>query len=80
MAEFEEPILKCDLTKLEENTIAWFMSGLRPSIAHTIQLQSYWNFQDVVNLAVKAGRQQGMLKKLFIKSTPRQVNDIAKSS
>lgn len=38
VAEFEELMIKCDLAKSEENIIVRFMSGLKPSIAHTVQL------------------------------------------
>ncbi|KAI0524285.1 hypothetical protein KFK09_003651 [Dendrobium nobile] len=41
IAEFEQLALQCDLVKLEENTIARFLGGLRVSMANVVQLQPY---------------------------------------
>lgn len=35
-------MLKYQLVKLEANTIAWYLRGLRPSIDNVVQLQPYW--------------------------------------
>ncbi|XP_020693244.1 uncharacterized protein LOC110107338 [Dendrobium catenatum] len=61
-AEFEQLALKCDLIEPEENTIARFLDGLQPDIAHVVQLQTFWTLQDVINLALKVEKQ--------LKSTP----------
>ncbi|XP_020683447.1 uncharacterized protein LOC110100337 [Dendrobium catenatum] len=61
-AKFEQLALKCDLIEPEENTIARFLDGLQPAIAHVVQLQTFWTLQDVINLALKVEKQ--------LKSTP----------
>ncbi|KAI0529218.1 hypothetical protein KFK09_001765 [Dendrobium nobile] len=62
VAEFEQLSLKCDMVESEENTIARFLEGLQPAIGNVVQLQSYWTFQDVVNLALKVEKQQKKAK------------------
>lgn len=48
--EFEQLMLKCDLTKLEENLVICYLGRLRPSINKVVQLQTYWTLLDVQNL------------------------------
>ncbi|PKU66848.1 putative mitochondrial protein [Dendrobium catenatum] len=43
--------------------MARFVSGLHPSIANVVQLQSYWTFQDLTSLALKVERQQSKYRK-----------------
>ncbi|XP_020673723.2 uncharacterized protein LOC110093239 [Dendrobium catenatum] len=64
VAEFEQISLKCDLAEPEEHTIARFLGGLQPAISNVVQLQPYWTFQDVVNLALKVEKQQNRFKKV----------------
>ncbi|PKU70261.1 hypothetical protein MA16_Dca019239 [Dendrobium catenatum] len=59
VAEFEQLSLKCDVVEPEEHTMARFLGGLNTAISNVVQLQSYWTFQDVVNLALKVEKQQG---------------------
>lgn len=53
IAEFEELMLKCNLNELEENSIARFLGGLKPTIINMVQLHPYWTLQDVINLSIK---------------------------
>ncbi|XP_031404630.1 uncharacterized protein LOC116213728 [Punica granatum] len=56
-AEFEHLMMKCDLVKPEEQTIARYLGGLRSEIRNVVQLQPYWTFEDVCKLAVRVEKQ-----------------------
>ncbi|PKU69610.1 RNA-directed DNA polymerase [Dendrobium catenatum] len=68
VAEFEQLLLKCDLAEPPENTIARFIEGLQPAIAHVVQLQSYWTLQDVINLSIKVEKQQRNSKPFHLRA------------
>ncbi|KAI0522935.1 hypothetical protein KFK09_005324 [Dendrobium nobile] len=67
VAEFEQLSLKCDLNEPVDNTIARFLEGLQPSIAHVVQLQPHWTLQDVINLAMQVEKQQKTSKNMPFK-------------
>lgn len=46
-------MLKCKLIEPEQNTIARYFGGFKPSISNVVQLQSYWSLIDVQTLALK---------------------------
>jgi len=45
--------MRVGLTEDSELTIARFIKGLSPSIAHKVELQPYLSFNDVCHLAIK---------------------------
>jgi len=51
--EFEKLLIKCDLQKVEEQTIVRYLGGLDPQYAHVVELQSYIAFDEVCVLAHK---------------------------
>lgn len=55
--EFNNLMLKGKLVKLEEQTIARYLGGLKYKIAKVVQLQSYWSLNDMSKLALKVENQ-----------------------
>ncbi|XP_027348022.1 uncharacterized protein LOC113859448 [Abrus precatorius] len=55
--EFELLLMKCDIQKKEEQTIARFLGGLNPKISQLVQLQQYWTLDDVIKLAIRVEKQ-----------------------
>jgi len=49
--------MKVGLNKDSEFTIARFIKGLPPSIAHKVELQSYLSFNNVCHLVIKIEKQ-----------------------
>ncbi|WRX11629.1 Retrotransposon gag domain - like 10 [Theobroma cacao] len=56
--EFEQLHMKCDVHEPEEQTVARYLGGLNVGIADVVQLQPYWNINDVIRLALKVEKQQ----------------------
>ena len=44
--EFEDLMMRSDIPKEEEQTIAWFLGGLQKEIDHKVELQPYHSFRD----------------------------------
>ena len=55
--EFEQLEMRVGLTEDNELTIARFIKGLSPSIAHKVELQPYLSFNDIFHLAIKIEKQ-----------------------
>ena len=55
--EFEKLMMKCDIHKREEQTIARYLGGLNTDIVHPVQLQQYWSLDDVICLAIRVEKQ-----------------------
>ena len=51
--EFDHLKMRCDVSEPEEQTIARYLGGLRSEIANVVQLQPYWTYNDVFELAIK---------------------------
>lgn len=60
IAEFESLMLKCELVKLEKNTVAHYLEGLRPFINNVLQLQLYCSLIDVQTLHLKVEKQHAL--------------------
>ncbi|EOY04260.1 Uncharacterized protein TCM_019515 [Theobroma cacao] len=56
--EFEQLHMKCDVHEPEEQIVARYLGGLNVRIADVVQLQPYWNLNDVIRLALKVEKQQ----------------------
>nr|GEX80559.1 hypothetical protein [Tanacetum cinerariifolium] len=57
-SEFDHLMIKCNIVKPEEQTIACYLGGLRSKISNVVQLQPYWTYADVCKLAMKVEKQQ----------------------
>ncbi|XP_021288378.1 uncharacterized protein LOC110419610 [Herrania umbratica] len=57
--EFEQLHMKCDVQEPEKQTVARYLGGLNVEIVDVVQLQPYWNFNDVIRLTLSSnyGRQ-----------------------
>lgn len=55
--EFERLSLACDCKDVEEQKISKFLVGLVPEICNKVELQPYFSFDEVCELAVKVERQ-----------------------
>ena len=63
--------MRVGLNKDNKLTIARFIKGFSPSIAHKMQLQSYLSFNDVFHLAIKIEKQlKG--RKPFVMPSPHR--------
>ncbi|WRX27058.1 hypothetical protein QQP08_019545 [Theobroma cacao] len=62
--EFEQLHMKCDVHEPEEQTVARYLGGLNVEIADVVQLQPYWNLNDVIRLALKCESMGAVEKKL----------------
>ena len=58
MMEFEQLLMKCDIQEMEEQTIVCFLGKLNVEIVDIVQLQPYWIFNDVIQLALKVEKQR----------------------
>ncbi|GKC93244.1 RNA-directed DNA polymerase [Tanacetum coccineum] len=56
--EFDRLRLRCDVVEEEEETIAHYLTGLKPEITDVVCLQQYWSYNDVCRLARKVESQQ----------------------
>lgn len=57
LQEFETLKLRCDVNEPEEQTISRFVSGLRYDISDKVELHTFTLFDEAVQLAIKAERQ-----------------------
>ncbi|XP_021300358.1 uncharacterized protein LOC110428775 [Herrania umbratica] len=55
--EFEQLHMKCDVHEPKGQTIALYLGGLNVEIVDIVQLQSYWNLNDVIGLALEVEKQ-----------------------
>ncbi|XP_071727992.1 uncharacterized protein [Rutidosis leptorrhynchoides] len=55
--EFDKLGMCCDVDEPEEQTIARFLSNLKPGIADVVTLQPYWTYTDICRLALKVEKQ-----------------------
>lgn len=58
IAEFDHLMIKCNVTELEEQTIAHYHGGLRAEIGNMVQMQPYWTYVDVCKLTLRVEKQQ----------------------
>ena len=57
--EFEYLMLICDIKESKEQTIAWFLEGLKKEFTNVIRLRPYCSFNDVRKLAITIEQQRG---------------------
>lgn len=57
IAAFNRLRMRCGAEEQEEQVIARFLGSLRTKISEIVQLQPYWTFTYVCNLALKVERQ-----------------------
>jgi len=62
--EFEQIQIQSGLEEEPGHTMARILGGLNPSIAEKAELQPYWIFEDVCELAINVDR-HSKNKKLF---------------
>ncbi|XP_056177355.1 uncharacterized protein LOC130140847 [Syzygium oleosum] len=55
--EFNHLMMICDISEPEEQTVACYLGGLRSEIGNVVQLQPYWTYNDVCQLALMVERQ-----------------------
>lgn len=71
--EFEKLMMRSDITELKEQTITWFLGGLRQDVANMVKLQPYYSFDDVCKLAINIEKQRKVIRlsatKTYIKGT-----------
>ena len=86
-AEFENFMIKGDLQKAKEQSIARYLAGLRFQISKTVQLQPYNTLQDVIKLALKVealnkygGFTTNRIKEGFIKNSTSRGPSSAKTT
>jgi len=60
--EFGKLMMRSELPKHKEQTIARFLGGLRQDIANMVDLQPYCSFEDVCKLAIKVEQQGKNMK------------------
>lgn len=60
-------MMRNDVPKLKEQTIARFLGGLDNNISHMVELKTYCTFEDIYKLAIKVDKQKKSLKS----STPK---------
>lgn len=51
-------MIKFDIVKSIEQTIARYLGGLREEISNVVELQPYWTYDEVCKLALKVEKQQ----------------------
>ncbi|EOY08446.1 Gag-pol polyprotein-like protein [Theobroma cacao] len=68
--EFEQLHQKCDVHEPKEQTVARYLRGLNVEIADVVQLQPYWNLNDVIRLALKVEKQRS--RKRSMRSSRQQ--------
>ncbi|GJX74962.1 reverse transcriptase [Tanacetum coccineum] len=67
-SKFDHLMIKYDIVKPEEQTIARYLGGLRSEISNVVQLQPYWTYADVCKLDVKVEKQQKEKRGSFTRS------------
>lgn len=72
-SEFKQLMLKCDLSKPEENIIARCLGEFRPSLVKIVQLQPYCTLRDVQSLAFKVEKLQRS-HRVFTQVTSSPIN------
>jgi hypothetical protein len=55
--KFEKLIMKCDIHEKEEQTIARYLERINTDIAHTVQLQQFMSFNNIIRLAIRVEEQ-----------------------
>lgn len=45
--EFEQLFIKCDVLKIIEHNITYFLDGIRRKIIDLVELQPYWSLNDI---------------------------------
>ncbi|XP_035836015.1 uncharacterized protein LOC118485763 [Helianthus annuus] len=70
IADFDRLRMRCGAEEEEEQVIARFFRALRPEIADIVQLQPYWTFADVCQLALKVEKQLRSKGKIPVKTSP----------
>ncbi|XP_021991808.1 uncharacterized protein LOC110888596 [Helianthus annuus] len=71
IADFDRLRMRCGAEEEEEEqVIARFFGALRPEIADIVQLQPYWTFADVCQLALKVEKQLRSKGKIPAKTSP----------
>ena len=58
MEAFHQLVVRVDLNESEEQMVARYLSGLKPSIQDVLSLQSLWNVLEAYNRALLVGKQQ----------------------
>jgi len=76
--EFEQLQTRVGLDEDNELTIARFIKGLSPSIAHKVELHPYLSFNEVCLLAIKI-KKQLKVRKPFATPSPHQRQSTPKS-
>lgn len=54
VVEFEKINMLCDVDEKAEHKIARFIAGLDKKLAKKVDLQPYWSFEEVVQVAMRA--------------------------
>ncbi|XP_022029915.1 uncharacterized protein LOC110930839 [Helianthus annuus] len=57
IGEFDKLRMRCAVEEEEEQLVARFLGALQPEIADVVQLQPYWSYNDVCQLALKVEKQ-----------------------
>ena len=55
--EFDSLMIKGDLREAEEQSITWYLGGMKYEIFDVVYLQSFWSLMDVMKLALEVERQ-----------------------
>ena len=54
--KFDSLMIKGDLRKVEEQSITWYLGGMKYEIFDVVTLQPFWSLMDVMKLALKVER------------------------
>ncbi|XP_035829952.1 uncharacterized protein LOC118479509 [Helianthus annuus] len=77
ICEFDRLRMRCAVEEEEEQIIARFFGALRPEIAAVVQLQPYWSFTDVCQLALKVEKQlKAKAKPTLPRSSPIKADSL----
>ncbi|XP_022011578.1 uncharacterized protein LOC110911283 [Helianthus annuus] len=77
ICEFDRLRMRCAVEEEEEQIIARFSGALRPEIADVVQLQPYWSFTDVCQLALKVEKQlKAKAKPTLPRSSPIKADNL----
>ena len=68
--EFEQLLLKCDLSEEENQTLVRYLSGLDESIAHVIELHPYSSLDELSSLAYKVEQHRKSKGKGIVSKPP----------
>ncbi|XP_022023527.1 uncharacterized protein LOC110923773 [Helianthus annuus] len=80
IADFDRLRMRCGAEEEEEQIIAHFLGALRPDIADVVQLQPYWNFNDVCRLALKVEKQMRNKNKIVTPKSGPIKADLSRGS